>query len=90
MVRLYAVGEDNYIVATDKFSDHVSDTELKVNAEYYIKHYGAKEVWGMFNRKELTEAWREYCRDCNKRNGLGDIARWEFIDYLRSGDWRIA
>ena len=90
MVRVYATDVDNYIVATDKFPDHVSDRTLAVNAAYYMRHYGAKEVWAMYDRKELAEAWREYCRDCNKRNGIGDIARWEFADYLRSGDWRIA
>lgn len=90
MVRLYAVDVDNYVVGTDRFPDHVSENTLKANAEYYMKHYGAKEVWAMFQRKELTEAWREYCRDANKRCGIGDISRWEFRDYLRSGDWRIA
>ena len=89
MIRLYGVDEENYIVRTDAFKDHVSDDELKTMADWYKREFCAVEVWAMFVRPELNDAWRDYCRDGRKRNGLGDYARFEFVDYLRSGEWRI-
>lgn len=90
MVRMYGIGEENYVVAHDKFNDHVSDLELETVAKRYLTHFGAKEVWAVYQRKDVTEAWRDYVRNCNKRNGTAEYARFEFVDFLRSGDWRIA
>lgn len=89
MIRVYGVDVDNYIVQTYSVPEHTGDAELETIARYIKRHFDVVGVWAMYDSKQLHSYYRDYCKNYRKRNGIGDIERFEFVDYLTSGDWEL-
>lgn len=89
MIRIYGVDEDNYIVQSYSVPEHTGDAELETIARYVKRHFDVVGVWAMFDSKQLHSYYRDYCKNAYKRSGLGDIERFEFVDYIKSGDWEL-
>lgn len=90
MIRIYGVDDENYVVRTESVDDSASDGVLENIAEYMKARNGATRVFAMFDSKEVRRNWRDYVKNACKRNGIGDIERFMFVDFLESGDWELA
>ncbi len=87
-VRLYGLNGMT-VVKTGWVYNNASDGQLDFIAKMWKNTYGCTRVFAMMDSKELRDAWFDYIRGCNKCDGKASFAKFEFVDYLESGDWEL-
>ena len=87
-IRIYGLdGRD--VVKTEWLFNTVSDASLELIAKRWKTNYGCTRVFAMADSKELKDAWFDYVRACHRKDGTAEFAKFEFIEYLESGDWEL-
>lgn len=89
-IRLYGLDDKRNVVKTAWMWNSVSDAQIEVVAEIWKTVYGCTRVFAMMDSKELRDAWFDFVRGVHKHDGRDEMAKFEFIDYLESGDWELA
>lgn len=89
-VYVYGLVGAEVVKTTWRYNDKVTDAELEDIARNWKAKYGCTKVYAMMESKELQDMWLTVVKSQNLRNGLRAFIRFEFLDYLRSGDWELA
>ena len=88
-VRIYGLsGKD--VVKTGWVWNSVTDETLDDIAKTWKNTYGCDRVFAMIDSKELRNTWFDFLRACGKKDGMAEFAKFEFVNYLESGDWELA
>ena len=88
-VWIYGV-RGNEVIKTTWRNNEVKDDELEAIAKNWKAKYGCTQVFAMMDSKELRDSWLTVVKSRYLRNGLREFIRFEFLDYLKSGDWELA
>lgn len=89
-IRIYGLDGQNNVVKTGWVWNSVSDELLDMTARIWKADYGCVRVYAMADSKGLRDAWFDYVRAYDKHDGRFEFERFEFVDYLESGDWELA
>lgn len=90
IVRIYGFVGNEVVYTTWYNSDLITEERLEDIARNIKATYHCEHVYGMMDSKELRDSWLVYIKSRNLRNGLAEFAKFEFKDYVVSGDWELA
>lgn len=88
-IRIYGINAAGDVVKTTWYYV-VSDQKLEDVAKYWKAEFGCTRVFAMADSKELNDMWLTLIKSRNCHNGVYEFVRFEFVDYLESGDWELA
>lgn len=90
MTRVWMYGlRGRDVVKTGWIFNTVSDAQLDLMANAWKATYGCTRVFAMMESKELRDAWFDFVRAMRKNDGRAELEKFEFVDYLESGDWEL-
>lgn len=90
IIRIYGVNAAGDVVKTTWRYNVVSDQKLEDIAKFWKANYACNRVFAMIDSEELHNLWLTLIKSRNCRNGVYEFVRFEFLDYLESGDWELA
>ena len=89
-VWVYGVVGNEVIKTTWRYINPNIDDQLEDIAKNWKAKYGCSRVFAMADSRELNDMWLTVVKTRHLKNGLREFVRFEFMDYLVSGDWELA
>ena len=89
-IRIYGLdGRD--VVKTEWIwnTERATDAMLDFIAKDWKARLGCTRVFAMMDSKALRDAWFDFVRACRRQDGRAEMSKFEFVDYLESGDWEL-